>query len=119
MKKILLFIFFTSISIKISAQSESESKVSFNTYNKYLIKLDSNVTYSIPTTTAFIKMVCAANTTNYNNLTKYFEVLTTKDLEQNIIEGKLRKNTTPMTEYIYIGKVKYIPIDNSNTPNSK
>ena len=114
MRKLLLLCFI-SISISISAQNEGVAKVPINIYNKYLIKLDSNVTFNVPTTSAFIKQVCVASTINYNNLTKYFEVITKRNLQQNIIDGKLQKNTTPMTEFIYVGQVEYTTSVISNT----
>lgn len=106
MKKLLLLLCLFSVSIKVNAQNGSTSKVPLNIYNKYLIKLDSNVVYSVPTIAAFLKQVCAAYSTDYNTLTKYFEVLTNRNLEQNIINGKLQKNMTPMTEFILVGKVE-------------
>lgn len=115
MKKILLLLCFFSVSFSINAQTENTSKIALNVFNKYLIKLDSNVTYSVPTTSAFIKMVCAANTADYNNSTKYFEVLTKRTLEQNIINGKLQKNMTPMTEFIFLGQVQLSPAVQSTT----
>lgn len=115
MNKLLLILCFFSISDLVNAQTEKAVNPSINIYNKYFIKLDSNVAYNISSTTAFIKMVCAANTTNYNNLTRYFEVLTKRNLEQNIISGKLQKNATPMTEFIYQGQVEYTGSVISNT----
>ncbi|MBK6985353.1 MAG: hypothetical protein IPH32_11595 [Bacteroidetes bacterium] len=115
MKKLLLLLCFFSISDAINAQTEKTVNPSINIYNKYLIKLDSNVAFNIQTTSTFIKQVCAATNTNYNNSTKYFEVVTKRNLQRNIIDGKLQKNATPMTEFIYVGQVEYSTSVISNT----
>jgi hypothetical protein len=115
MKKLLFILCIFSIYTSLIAQTASSSKVSLNNFNKYLIKIDSNVTYNVSTTSSFLKMVSAAYTIDYNNVTKYFEVLTKRKLEQNIIDGKLQKNATPMTEFIYVGLVEHSPSILSNT----
>ena len=75
--------------------------------------------FNVPITSAFIQQVCVASNINYNNLTKYFEVITKRNLQQNIIDGKLQKNATPMAEFIYVGVVEYATSVISNTISSQ
>ncbi|MBI3517985.1 MAG: hypothetical protein HY062_01325 [Bacteroidetes bacterium] len=105
MKKILLVICF--FSLKMSAQTQEaliQSSASNNIFNKYQIKINPSVTYNTNTVNAFIKQVCAAHSVTYNSTTGYFEVMTKKTLEKNIIDGKLQKNATPMADFIFSGK---------------
>ena len=113
MKKLLLFTLFC-ISINISAQSESVSKNALNLFNKYIIKIDTNVIYNSQVTGLFIKQICAANTADFDITKQYYVVTTKKNLEQTIISGKLQKNATPMAEFTFVGKVEASPIVQEN-----
>lgn len=81
---------------------------------KYWIKIDQSITYNIDTAGVFIKRICAANSVVYNSGTKYFEVLTYRSLNRNLIEGKLFKHSMPMADYIYYGEE-----NNATVPGTK
>jgi hypothetical protein len=105
MKKLLLLCLLC-ISFNFSAQVGSSTAVLSTVYNKYLIKINPAITYNTVNTGTYIKKVCAASTVTLNATSGYFEVLTLRRLEQNIIEGKLQKNATPMSDFVYVGEVK-------------
>ncbi|MES2763410.1 MAG: hypothetical protein V4677_14445 [Bacteroidota bacterium] len=115
MKKLLL-LGFLCISLQFSAQTGQSVLVASTTYNKYLIKINPAITYNVPATGAYIKQVCAATTATLNNTSGYFEVLTKRILEKNIIEGKLQKNATPMSDFIYDGEFKLTNSTDLSTP---
>lgn len=116
MKKLLLILIsIFSFPVLMNAQADKTINTSANTYNKYLIKIDTNVVHNIQATGDYLKMVCVANTYNYNTTTKYYEVLTKRDLEYNIISGKLQKNMTPLSDFILVGKTTIIPSTQTNT----
>lgn len=109
MKKLLLLFSMLFTFSAFKAQSQIAINQSVNIYNKYLIKIDSNVIHNIQATSDYLKLVSVANSINFNTVTKYYEVFTKKTLEQNIINGKLQKNLTPMAEFIFVGKVTSSP----------
>ena len=115
MKKHILFLFFISASYSSSAQTVKTINSTVNIYNKYLIKIDTNIVYNIQTTRDYLKTVCAANSIIYKPSSKYYEVLTKKDLEYNIISGRLQKNATPMADFIFVGRIDASPSAQTNT----
>jgi|GEM_PF-2316200 len=115
MKKHILFIFFISTYYCNSAQTIKPINPSVNICNKYLIKIDTNVIHNIQTTRDYLKTVCAANSIVYLSSSKYYEVLTKKDLEYNIISGRLQKNATPMADFIFVGRIDASPSVQTNT----
>ena len=119
MKKLLLLLCFFSISKISNAQANPSTKIPVNIYNKYLIKIDSNVVINNQITLTYIKQICAASVVNFNSQTSKFEVYTTKELEQNIVSGKLQKNATPLSSFIYEGKIGYTTGVISNTVNAQ
>jgi hypothetical protein len=112
MKKILLLSFFC-LSLQNFAQTITTPTLTLNTYNKYLVKINPAVTINTINLSKFIGQICATDLVSYNTTTNYFEILTTKILEKNIIDGKLQKNATPMFDYIYTGEVKFTPSTNN------
>lgn len=116
MRKQLFILFaFLSFPVFMNAQGGKSINTTANTYNKYLIKIDTSIIHNIQTTGDYLKMVCVANTYTYNATTKYYEVLTKRDLEYNIISGKLQKNMTPMADFILVGKTTIIPSAQTST----
>ncbi len=115
MRKILLLLCFVSVSYFCEAQTVKPINPSVNICNKYLIKIDTNVIHNIQTTRDYLKTICAANSIVYKPSSKYYEVLTKKDLEYNIISGRLQKNATPMADFIFVGRIDTSPSAQTNT----
>lgn len=119
MRKPLIILCFFLISKISNSQVIPSTKVPVNIYNKYLIKIDSNVVTNNQIILPYIKQICAAYAVNFNSQTSRFEVYTTKTLEQNIVSGKLQKNATPLSSFIYEGKIGYTTGVISNTVNAQ
>ena len=114
-KHLLIFIALISFPISMHAQTEKTINSLVNSYNKYLIKIDTNVTHNIQATGDYLKLVCVANVYSYNSTTKYYEIYTKRDLEYNIVSGKLQKNMTPIMDFQLVGKGQSLPAVTSNT----
>jgi len=112
---LLIFIISLSFPVLINAQTEKTINPSVNTFNKYLIKIDTNIIYNVQNTGDYLKMVCAANAYTYNTNTKYYEIYTKRNLEYNIISGKLQKNATPLMDFQLVGKNQSLPAVTSST----
>lgn len=115
MKKHLLFLFIIATYYSSSAQTVKTTNALVNIYNKYLIKIDTNIIYNVQATKDYIKIISGANSIIYNSSSKYYEVLTKKDLQYNIISGKLQKNATPMADFIFVGRIDASPSVQTNT----
>lgn len=81
----------------------AQSQIAGPPAKKYAIKISQSVTFDVDSEKVFIKRICAANSVTYNAYTHYFEVLTFKELNRNVVEGKLFKHATPMEDYIFNG----------------
>jgi hypothetical protein len=83
--------------------------------NKYHIKINSSVPINTTQTADYIKIISAGETVTYNNSLGLFEVITKRKLEYNIIEGKLQKNATPLSSFVYVGEVNIANVNNNIT----
>lgn len=113
MKK-LLFLLFICFSFKNFAQTSATSNQILVTYNKYLIKINPSININTHDVAVYMKQICATDLVSFKASTGYFEIYTKKVLEQNIIDGKLQKNATPLSDYIFMGEVKINPSATTN-----
>ncbi len=106
-------IFLLSFFIVLVGFSKAQTQVALASenlkINKYTITLSVSVASNAQPTTDYIKRICAAEQVRFNASPEKFEVLTFRDLQYNIIEGKLQKNATPLSNLVLEGKIKYEP----------
>ena len=118
MKKLLLLIAFFSISFISKAQTEKTITPISLSCNKYLVKLNSSVTYNVAATITLIKEFSGATCVTFNNVTSYFEIITSFNLDKNVVGGHFQKNATPMDDFLFLGKVS-CPAAQSSTISSQ
>lgn len=70
---------------------------------QYIIEINNEVVHNKKSTAIFIKQVTAADSINIISGYKFL-VYTHRNLSQNVIDGKLQKNSTPMQQFTLVGE---------------